>query len=273
MTSPLDSALALHLAQFPRLYDLDTYDLVEDVQLYRDFARRTGGPVLEIGCGTGRGALPLARDGHEVVGLDIAPAMLDLARAKAIAGGLAERLTLVEADARQFALAREFALALVALNSFMHFVADGDPQRVLRCIHRHLRPDGLLVLDLPNPEPMLLGESGGQIVHEWTRAGEEPGGLVMKLRSQRLDVARQLLELLLMFDEIGPDRQMRRTVLEFELRYFHPREIQSLLRECGFAVENVYGSYYLAPFEPDSPKMILVSRPRAKTSRGSRPAV
>jgi 2-polyprenyl-3-methyl-5-hydroxy-6-metoxy-1,4-benzoquinol methylase len=74
---------------------------------YRGLAHRTGGPVLELACGTGRLSVPLAKDGHEVLGLDISDAMLRAARAKAEAARV--RIDFVQTDMRSFELGREFA--------------------------------------------------------------------------------------------------------------------------------------------------------------------
>ncbi len=243
---------------FPRLYDLDTVDLVDDLDFYVALARRTGGPVLEIGCGTGRVLVPLAEAGFQVTGVDNDPRMLARARARVERAGVGERARLVEADARTLSLYEHFALAIVPLNSFLHFVSDEDQIAVLGSILDHLRPGGLLVLDLPNPEPALLGEQGGQVVLEWVRTDAETGAEVSKLRSQRVDTARQLVELTLLFDEAS-EKGLRRRVYTLPLRYVYRRELELLLEKCGFAVESVYGAYDLSEYASDSLKLIVLA--------------
>jgi SAM-dependent methyltransferase len=249
---------------FARLYDLDTVDLVDDLDFYTALARRTGGPVLEIGCGTGRVLVPLADAGFQVTGVDNDPRMLARARDRVERSGVGERVKLVEADARTLNLYEHFALAVVALNSFLHFTADDDQIECLRGIRRHLRRGGLLVLDLPNPEPALLGEVGGQVVLEWIRRDPETGAEVTKLRSQRVDTSRQLVELTLLFDEAskqegGQETLLRRTYT-LPLRYVYRRELELLLEKCGFAVESVYGGYDLSEYSSDSLKLIALAR-------------
>ena len=243
---------------FARYYDVDAGQETADIPLYVAFARRTGGPILEVACGTGRVLLPLAQAGFDVVGLDISPAMLALARQKVDAAGLQGKVGLVEADARGFHLGERFNLAFVALNSFTHFLTEEDQERTLRCIHEHLVPGGLLILDLPNPEPALLGEAGGQVVHEWTRPAPQTGHQLLKFRTQRVDTASQLVDLTFIYDEVAPDGQLRRTAIPFTLRYFHRREMELLLDRCGFAVDAIYGSYELDAYRADSLKMIFV---------------
>ncbi len=248
---------------FARYYEVDSGLETEDIPFYLALARRAAGPILEVACGTGRVLVPLARAGFEVVGLDVSPAMLEIARAKVEAAGLQARIRLVQADARSFALGERFGLAVVALNSFMHFVEDGDPERVLLAVARHLRPEGLLAIDLPNPEATLLAERDGALVHEWTRRLGADGRMVQKLRSQRVDSARQVLQVEFVYDDLAPDGLLRRTVLSFPMRYFFPREMDLLLEKCGYEVEGVYGSHELDPFESDSPKMILLAGVRS----------
>lgn len=249
---------------FPRLYDLDTADLVDDLDFFVALARRTGGPVLEIGCGTGRVLVPLAKAGFEVTGVDIDPRMLARARDRVARSGVGDRAKLVEADARTLNLYEHFALAIVALNSFLHFTSDDDQTDALKAIRRHLRRGGLLALDLPNPDPALLGEVGGQVVLEWVRRDPETGAEVSKLRSQRVDTARQLVELTLLFDEgdlQGATRgALRRRTYTLPLRYVYRRELELLLEKCGFAVETFYGGYDLSDYTSDSLKLIALAR-------------
>lgn len=252
----------LEYDRFARYYDLDLGGEAEDADFYAELARRTGGPVLELGCGTGRLLEPLARAGHRCVGVDVSSAMLAVADRKLAAAGLRSAVELVQADARELALDRRFGLAFIALNSFMHFVSDEDQRRVLTCARAHLSELGLLVLDLPNPDFSLLGETSGQVIHEWTRVSPESGRQVVKFRSQRVDTSRQLLDLLFAYDELDWDGTVRRTAIPFRLRYLYRRELDLLLEACGFTVDAVYGDYWLGAYGPDSPKLIVVARPR-----------
>jgi len=94
-----------YAAAIARLYDLDLSVEPGDVDLYRALAKRTGGPILELAVGSGRIAVPLAEDGHRLVGVDIDPAMLDRARARlaAAAPKVRERVELVEGDMTEVA--------------------------------------------------------------------------------------------------------------------------------------------------------------------------
>ena len=248
--------------RFARFYDWDTETETDDLDFYRNLAARTGGPVLEVGCGTGRVLLPLARGGTRLTGVDVSAAMLGRARAKLAAGGLAERVKLVEADARTMVLEERYRLAYVALNTFMHFTTAEAQTATLRRIHTHLVSGGLLVLDLFNPHPDLLDDADGRLVHDFTRPGPADGALSTRFHSQRVDPARQILEITFFYDEQAADGVVRRTTAPFELYYFTRREVELLLEACGFVVENVYGNYELEEYWAGSAKLIVVARRR-----------
>jgi SAM-dependent methyltransferase len=223
---------------------------------------RTGGPVLEIGCGTGRVLLPLAKAGTRLTGLDVSPEMLARARTKLAAAGVADRVKLVQGDVREMALDERFRLTYIALNTFMHLTTPIGQAQALRRIHAHLVSGGLLVLDLFNPHPDLLDDADGRLVHDFTRPGPSEGALSTRFHSQRVDPSRQILEITFFYDEQAADGTLRRTTAPFELYYFTRREVELLLESCGFAVENVYGSYELDAYWSGSPKLMVVARRR-----------
>jgi SAM-dependent methyltransferase len=256
------SAEAVDFDRFARYYDWDTSGEVDDLDFFRNLAARTGGPALEVGCGTGRVLLPLARAGLRLTGVDLSPAMLERARARLAAAGLLQRVRLVEADARTMALDERFRMAFVALNTFMHFTTPEAQSGTLERIQRYLVPGGLLALDLFNPHPDLLDDADGRLIHDFTRPGPTEGAVTTRFHSQRVDPATQTLEISFFYDEVGADGLLRRTVAPFDLHYFTRREIELLLERCGFAVENVYGSYELDAYWAGSPKLIVVAARR-----------
>src|SRR5205085_5528181 len=144
-----------------------------------------------LGCGTGRVLVPLAQAGFSVVGVDVSPKMLEVARAKLQSAGVEQRVELMQADALTLKLGRCFPLALVALNSFGHFVEPGEPEQALSRVVAHLAAGGLLALDLTNPVTGAFGDTTGLVLHDYTPSGPTPGWQTMKLRSQALDPTEQ----------------------------------------------------------------------------------
>ncbi|HEX5414912.1 MAG TPA: class I SAM-dependent methyltransferase, partial [Chloroflexota bacterium] len=245
---------------FARFYDLDTEGHEEDLDFWLSLARRTGGPILELACGTGRVMLPLAEQGFSVVGVDISPEMLAIARAKLGAAAVLDRTEIIQGDVLTLNLKRQFPLVFVALNSFGHFNEPGEPERALERIHAHLKPGGILALDLPNPVPGAFGDTSGLLIHDYTREGPEPGWRTVKLRSQVLAPVDQEVDVSLLYDEVGPTGEVRRTLASFVLRYFYRNELRLLVERAGLAVEEFYGGYDLQPLTEDSDRLILLAR-------------
>jgi SAM-dependent methyltransferase len=140
------------------LYDWEYRRRRDDLRFYRRLADERGGPVLDLGCGTGRLMAPLLRDGHVVVGVDHSAAMLAQARARLSRLGLAarRRALLVRGDLRTIAFAQRFAFAVVAFHGIQHLVDDADLAAFLERVRAALIPGGWLAFDVFSPAPDLL---------------------------------------------------------------------------------------------------------------------
>lgn len=252
---PAEPRIADRLAA---LYELDFGEKTDDLDFYRELARRTGDPILELACGSGRVALALGRDGHRVVGLDVSAAMLDRARRKAReARCIAD---FVEGDMRSFALGDRFALTLIAFGSFLILTPE-EQQACLSCARKHLRPDGLLAIDVFQPNPEVIAAKQGDLVHEWTRVDPETGRTVMKLSTSHADV--DGVDFSFIYDELDANDEVRRVMGSTRLHYIYRQQMLLLLEASGFVLDALYGSYDLDPVTPRSPKLLTVAR-RAK---------
>jgi SAM-dependent methyltransferase len=236
-------------------YDLELGDYQEDVPLYHNLARRTEMPVLELGVGTGRVAIPLAKSGHSVVGIDSSDAMLAVARRKAGRGRGAPRLVLSEMTG--FSFETSFGLIFCALGGFLHLNSQQGQIDTLGRARQHLAPDGLLALDLPNPEAVEWEPGSQGLILEWTRERQDDT-MVSKFVSMEADRARQVQRVTHIYEE-WHSAGSRRRLASFELRYVHRYEMELLLNQAGLKPEGVYGSYDLGPYDPDSPRMIFVA--------------
>ena len=158
VTREEEVAGAIEHFQDAALYDHDYRRRRDDVRFYRTLAAEHGGPVLDLACGTGRLMVPLLRDGHTVVGLDHAPAMLASAAKKI--GRLARprraRALLVRGDLRRFAFAQRFGFAVAAFHSVQHLMTAGDLLRFLGAVRRALMPGGWFAFDVFAPERRFL---------------------------------------------------------------------------------------------------------------------
>jgi SAM-dependent methyltransferase len=253
-------ALAATFDRFARFYDADYREYDADLQLILDLAEESGDPVLELGCGTGRALLPLALAGHQVTGVDISPALLDVARRKLQRDGIPGRVALVEDDMRTVALPENhFAFAFCVSNTFMHCNTQADQIQALRNVHRSLQPGGLLLLDLFNPDLLRLAAVDGlcELADQWQ--DEAQGARVLKWSVRRLDMAEQLQETTFIYEELLADGHIRRTPCTFFLRFLWRGEGELMLTHTGFEVEAVWGDFDGAPYSSEADHLILLA--------------
>ncbi len=246
---------------FAMYYDADMGHFTDDLGLYHELARRADGPILDAMCGTGRVIVPLAEAGFKVFGLDIAPAMVRTVERKITELNLRDRLQVNGGDVRSFELEEHFDLALVPLNSFMHLETVADQLAALDRLKQHLRPGGLLVIDLFNPDPTDLTSDQNVLVHERTFTGPN-GHQVQKYITRHTDWAAQRQAVEFVYDELEPDGTVKRRVLPFTMRWLYRFEVEHLLARAELSLEGVYGDYDLAPYASDSPQMIVFAENR-----------
>ena len=229
--------------------------------MWQSLTAEIDGPILEVGCGTGRVLLPLAQSGHTITGLDISERAIATAQTKVDAVGVAEQVTLQQDDMRHFDLStKNFELAFIPLNTFMHCHTIDDQLQTLRCIHTHLQPNGILLIDLFYPDPTLLAEVDGRLYFEDEMIDDLTGNLVQLYWRHEIDLTQQMRHLVYLLDEIDTGGQVRRVRIPFSLRYFYRYEVELLLRSAGFAIETIYGDYNQTPYEGHSPRMIFQAR-------------
>lgn len=233
------------------LYDLFTGGglLAGDVEFYLDCARRFGGPILELGTGTGRVLIPLADARHEVVGLDLSRAMLARAAAKLRERPeLSHRARLVEGDMTSFDLGQRFALALVPARSFQHVVTPEGQRRTLNCIRQHLMPGGHLILDLFDPNFELLFADNSAIPPREERHPRS-GHLVRRtVIARHADPFRQTVHENLRFEEIDQAGNfMGSEETSWSLRWSTRQETAYLLELTGFHVVDLYSDFRRSP--------------------------
>jgi SAM-dependent methyltransferase len=250
-----ETIAALYAAEFPPADPDDP-----DAAFLLAFAARMGGPVLDLGCGAGRFIVPLAEAGYAVTGVDTSAAMLAEARAVVADAGYGAQVTLRRDDFRALATLGDarFALAFCAQNTFLHMPDTAAQQAALRAIAAHLRPGGLLVLDLIHPNPELLGAYYGAITHE-TAFASAAGERVDRFVSAFYRAATQTVEATWFYDITAPDRTLSRIVVPFSMRLIGRYEIELLLHDAGFAVEAVYADADLTPLDDGADRMLVVA--------------
>ncbi len=250
-----------------RVYDLQHAHFLDDLTLYLRLARSFGpeAMILELGCGSGRLLLPLAEAGYRVVGVDESAEMLRIAEQKLRASHHipAERWSLAHADARTLRLDAQgtFSLALIALNTFLHNPSREDQLATLRAARRHLRNDGLLVIDLPPNDELAYQPDDGAFQLEATLIDPQANSEIHKYVASRVFWATQEQELTYRIEErrAGGELLSERLVT-FRLRHVFRHEMELLLLMSGFAEPAWYGDYQMSPYGEGSPRMIALAQ-------------
>src|SRR5688572_20440528 len=249
----------------PEPYAIDAryYDLIHtgetgDIGLWLSYAGRTDRPVLEVGTGTGRIAVALARAGHEVTGIDPSESMLARARRKAEEDAL--DVDVIQGRGEDLALEQgHYGLAILPADVFL-YCEDGEEQlSVLRALGASLHFNGLLAIDVPGPALWLDPATNGQplMVH----SGPLGDGAVLDVwHVHEDDLSAQTRDLLVTYEVTGPAGEMKRQRSDHRLRYVYPFELEYLLHLAGLALLDRYGDYELGPLTNESERMIAIAR-------------
>ncbi len=246
-----------------RYYDAENADKTDDIDFYRDMAEDVSQPILEIGVGSGRVALPLAREGHTVHGIDNNAAMLAMAHERIKADPTPYRkLTLQEGDILTDDVpGGPFEMILLSYNMLMHFHQQSQQLALLSRLRSLVADGGVLIIDLPNAGETFATQDTDAISLERTFIDPASGHMVMQQAVSELDRATQFMRVQWIYDEIDGDGAVKRTVAPTVFRYFFPYEVQLLLSMTGFRVHQMLGDVDGSPFEDGCPRMVILAGP------------
>jgi SAM-dependent methyltransferase len=247
------------------LYDLRFGDDDHDLVMYEEFARRSELPALELGIGSGRVALHLARRGLSVTGIDTSQPMLARLRA-ALDDAMSPRIRIVEADMRDFDLSGErFGLVYCAAGTFQYLLTAEEQIATLRGAAQHLAPGGLYVMELRAPWAVDWDSDGSPLELRWSHRDDAGGGSITEMVARRAAPSCQTMTVTYLYDFVAADGAVRRRTIEKTMRYIWPAEVPLLLDRAGLRLDRLYGGPDLSPLSDDSDTMLVVAAP--STSR------
>jgi SAM-dependent methyltransferase len=234
-----------------------------DLPFWRTVAQQVGGPVLELGCGTGRLSIPLARAGVPIVGIDRSEPMLARARRRASRAGLAARLPLIRGDIRflPFAAGRRrvapFAMVLAPYGMLQSLLRERDLMATLAAAHRVLEPGGMLGIELVADLPSWAEYKKRVSLSGWR--GRTGGSRVSLVESVRQDRARRLT----IFDQEFTERRGRsKTVRTFSLafRTLSVPQMVKRLEASGFEISALLGDYKGRAWDPRADAWVILAK-------------
>ena len=212
-----------------RVYDPWSASVIEDVEFYVEEATASGGPVVELACGTGRIAVPVAKAGVRVIGVDASAGMLEVARRYAAEEGVAELLDLRHGDLREPPVAERVPLVLIPFRSLLHMTTEADRLRALVAARELLLPGGRLVFDVFAPGADDIAETHGRWLERepgiFERADWDEDERTLTLSVRRGEEASTML-----------------------LAWLSPPEWRQLLDRAGFDLEAQYGWFDRLPY-------------------------
>lgn len=245
----------------PEVYDLMEGDFEDDIPLVLELAEETGGPVLDLGCGTGRLTIPLLREGLEVFALDSDARMLEILEQKtaSLPPGDRQRLTLLQQDMRDCRTPRPAALAVCSTNTFLYLGSLDDQREALRSIYHCLMPGGVLWLDVFVPKPNPSADEPYLTSH----LNPETGTLLLYGAQTREDhfTERSLVNAFTMLLRREGSPQV--FLQSWTYAWLHPNELRLLLEGAGFRLRTLLGDYDGGEADEASVQMIAIAERRS----------
>jgi ubiquinone/menaquinone biosynthesis C-methylase UbiE len=259
---------------FAELYELTHGDKEDDLPLYIELAKKTDGKLLEIGCGTGRVTIALAKEGYEMVGIDVSEDMLKIARRKLEKfPELQKKVHFLQQNMIELDLPfKNFALALMPYGEFAHVYHRVDQEKTLSNIYHHLKPGGILVIGMSNwdPQEPRINYRGGSIArlghsmplqYEGIFEDKQSGNTIIRYIARGYDPSLQM-SIHVYVHEItdAEGRLLGKKTNVLPIRYVFRYEMEMLLEKAGFIIKNIYGFYDKSDFRYDSKRMIFIAQ-------------
>lgn len=255
-----------NIPDFGAWYDaVPAYAKRADVAFY--LAEATGAApdapaaVLELGCGTGRILLPLARAGHPVTGIDSSAAMLARCSAKLASEPreVRERVVLHSGDVRDFAVGPGFALAIAPFRVLQHLTSVDDQLGCLAHVRRHLAPRGRFVFDVFNPRFSLMAQDRTAEVEDTPELALSDGRYLRRTtRVTRVRWVEQLSEVEIIY-YVRAGTTVERVVQAFPMRWYGAAELEHLLVRAGFQLRAMCGDFDRSALRDESPEIVVIA--------------
>ena len=230
-----------------------------DLPFYLEVAEEYGGPLLELGCGTGRVLLPCLKAAGEAVGVDLSPSMVAAARARIAAEGAAS-VEVVEGDLRTVRLGRRFPLVIMAGQPLFHLPTDADWLAALATVREHLAPGGRWVTGVPVPRFDAMARYSERHYFVGELRHPQTGQRIAMWDHNDYDLARQSITRRRVTETLDEDGVVLKRQHSLNTNYYrYPGEVRKLIAEAGLRIEHEYGGYRRQPFGPAAEHFVWIA--------------
>lgn len=246
------------------LYDIDLRDhLTDDIQFYVDYAKNLNcANILELGCGTGRVSLALAKAGFNVVGLDLSKEMLDVFKQKlaSLDENIKNRIEIVHGNMACFDLNKKFDLIIVPFRAFQSLTDDNDIACSLGCIKNHLSDRGIFIVNVFNPDPDLMNENWcSPEMIQWELLDEKTGNYVIKKVSQdKIDLENQVIYITFIYEVKDKFGVMIMVEDKLKLKYHFENQLQNVVEKAGLRIKEKFGWYDKTSIDESKRELIFI---------------
>lgn len=244
---------------FVGFYNDWSLEMEGDKEFYASLAVESGGPVVELGVGTGRVAIAVARAGVDVIGVDVSEAMMAEGKKRAADAGVADRITWIAGDMRDFVADPPVRLVTIPFRSFLHMTTTEDQLRALGNAFRSLVPGGRLALNVFIPDPAIIVQQHGTKTFQ-DEFVDDAGRRCEMYSLPRYEVATQLVHLKAICDVYEGDGLVDTVEADLEVRMVYRYEMEHLLARAGFEIEEEYGWFDRRPLHADGRELVVVAR-------------
>jgi ubiquinone/menaquinone biosynthesis C-methylase UbiE len=239
-----------------------TTQFLVDVPFYVELAKLSGGPVLEIACGTGRVLLNVAREGIEIDGVDNSVPMLQIleTRLKSEPSEVRDRVTLHTGDMRRFRLNKKYPLAIIPFRPMQHMYTVQDQVEALTTAASHLQEDGKLAFDVFFPKfeaiPASIGEETLDLA--WSVDSQPPRAVRRYFRKESFDKVRQTFSGSFIFRTYEGNKLVQEETEPLKMSYYTYPQLRALFLLAGLEPLEEYGSFAKTPLDNNAEQLIFV---------------
>jgi SAM-dependent methyltransferase len=230
-----------------KYYDYDNRDnLTADIPFYLEYAKKVAEGILELGCGTGRVAIPLAKAGFNVTGLDLSDSMIEIfnEKLKNVPEQIRNRVRLLKGSMSSFSFDQKYDLIIAPFRAFQALTEKKDISNCLKCVHEHLSENGLFIINVFRPNKVLDESWCYPETVQWETVDQNTGTKITKKHwGSKIDVERQVIYPNFAYEILDKSGNLKRIEEKLSLKYYYYQQLKDYLKASGLNVEEEYGWY------------------------------